>query len=154
MQNGTSRILRQRFGEQRLAGTGRPDQQNVALLDLDIGEWIGLKRRGRIRRRRALQDALEMIVDRDRERLLRDVLADHILVERAPNLRRLRNANGRRLPARVFVQFLVEDAFADVDATVANVDAGTGDELAHLRVAFATEGAHGEVGSASHIVPA
>ena len=91
-----------------------------------------------------------MIVHRDRKRLLRDVLADDILVERAPDLRRLRHANGRRLPARVLVQLLVEDAFADVDATVANVDAGTGDELAHFRVAFATEGAHREVGSAGH----
>ena len=42
----------------------------------------------------------------------------------------------RRLPARVLVQLLVEDALADVDATVANVDARAGDELAHLGVAL------------------
>ena len=91
-----------------------------------------------------------MIVNRDRKRLLRDLLADHILIERAANLGRLRNPNIRGLPPRVFVQLLIEDALADVDATVANIDAGTGDQLAHLRVAFATEGAHCEVGSASH----
>ena len=53
--------------------------------------------------RSALQDALEMIMDRDRERLLRDVLADHILVERMPDIGRFRDANRRGLPARVFV---------------------------------------------------
>src|SRR5205085_7250960 len=112
--------------------------------------WIRLERRRTIRRR-ALQYAFEMIVDRNRERLLRDVLSDHILVERTADIRRLRHPNGRRLPASVFVQFLVENAFADVDATVADVNAGTGDEFTHLRVAFATERAHGEVGSARHI---
>ena len=94
-----------------------------------------------------------MIVNRDGKRLLRDLLADHVLVERAPDLGRLRNADVRRLPPRVFVQLLVEDAFADVDAAVANVDAGTGDELAHLRVALAAEAAHREVGSAGHGYP-
>ena len=92
-----------------------------------------------------------MIVNRDRKRLLGDVLADDILIERAPDFRRLRHTNIGRLTARVLVEFLIEDAFADVDATVANINAGPGDEFAHFRVAFATEGAHGEVGSAGHI---
>ena len=91
-----------------------------------------------------------MVVDGDRKGLLRDVLPDDILVEGSPDFRRFRDPNSRRLPPGVFVQFLVEDAFADIDATVANVDPGTGDELAHLGVAFAAEGAHCEVRSACH----
>ena len=142
--------LGERLGEQRLAGAGRADQQDIALLDLDIGERIRLKRGRGVGRRRALQDALVMIVHRDGERLLREVLPDDILVERAADLRRLRHANGRGLPARVLVQLLVEDAFADIDAAVADVNAGAGDELAHFRVAFAAEAAHGEIGGACH----
>ena len=38
--------LGQRLGEQRLAGAGRADEQNVALLDFDIGERIGLESSG------------------------------------------------------------------------------------------------------------
>src|SRR2546423_2515056 len=79
-----------------------------------------------------------MIVDRDRERLLCDVLPDHVLVERMPNVRWFRHPNSRGLPARILVQFLVEDAFADVDATVANIDPGSGDQFAHLGVAKAS----------------
>ena len=100
--------------------------------------------------RAGLQDALVMIVHRDGERLLGDVLADDVLVERAADFDRLRHANGRRLPARFLVQFLIENAFADVDAAVANVNAGPGDEFAHLGVALATEGAHRQVGGAGH----
>ena len=91
--------FRQRFGEQRLARAGRTDQKDVAFLDLDIGERIGLKRGRRIGRRRALQDALEMIVHRDRERLFRDVLTDDILVERTPDIGRLRHSNGATIAA-------------------------------------------------------
>jgi hypothetical protein len=91
-----------------------------------------------------------MIVNGDGQRLLRDVLPNDVLVEGMANVDRLRHADSGRLASSVLVQLLVEDAFADVDATVANVDARTGDEFAHLCVAFAAEGAHGEVGSARH----
>ncbi len=84
----------ERLGEQRLARAGRSDQEDVAFLDLDIGERIGLKSRGCIGRRRALQDTLEMIVHRHRKCLFRYVLTDDILVERMPDLRRLRHADG------------------------------------------------------------
>src|SRR5947207_98723 len=94
-----------------------------------------------------------MIVNRDRERLFGDVLADNILVERSPDVGRLGHADVRRLPPRVLVQLLIEDTFADVYAAIANVDTGTGDELSDFGVAFATEGAHREVGSASHNFP-
>src|SRR5689334_17131792 len=93
-----------------------------------------------------------MVVDRDRERLLRDVLADYILVERTADFRRFRHPHGRGLAPRVFVQLLIEDTLANVDATVADVDTRPGDQFAHLRVALATEAAHCEVRGASHLV--
>src|SRR5207237_10350395 len=78
-------------------------------------------------------------------------LADDGWVERRAAIRRFGPADVSRLAARTFIERLVEDAFAGVDATVANIDAGTGNQLAHLGVAFATKRAHGEIGSAGHI---
>src|ERR1022692_5315682 len=94
-----------------------------------------------------------MVVNCDRQRLFGDVLADHILIERTPDFDGFRNADGRRLTARILVKLFVENALADVNATVADVDARTGDELAHLGVALATKRAHCEVGSPRHIIP-
>src|SRR6266487_4567988 len=94
-----------------------------------------------------------MIVDRHRKRFLGDILADDVLIEQAADLHRLRHTNGGRLASRVFVKFFVEDALADVDAAVANVNARPGDQLAHLGVAFATKRAHGQVRGAGHIFP-
>src|SRR5262245_19294570 len=93
-----------------------------------------------------------MIVHRHRKCLLGGLLTDYILIESFPNLCRLRHADVRRLTPGVFVEFFIEDAFANVYAAVANVDARACDELAHFGVAFATEGAHGEVRSAGHML--
>ena len=41
---------RQRLGEQRLAGAGRADQQDVALVDLDVVRRLALRRRRPVRR--------------------------------------------------------------------------------------------------------
>ena len=92
-----------------------------------------------------------MIVHCHGKRLFRDVLANHIFIQRAPDFCWLRHANIRRLTPGIFVEFLIEDAFANVDATIADVDAWPGDQFANLRVALATKRAHGEVGSAGHI---
>src|SRR5215510_7262037 len=93
-----------------------------------------------------------MVVHRHRKCLLGDVLPDHILIESFPNLCRLRHANVRRLTPGVFVELLVENAFANVDAAIANINPGACDELADFSVAFATEAAHGEVRSACHML--
>ena len=92
-----------------------------------------------------------MIVHRHRKRFLSDILPDYILIERAADFHRLWHTNVGRLASRVFVELLVEDALADVDAAVANVNAWTGDQLAHLGVAFTTKRAHGQVRGAGHI---
>src|SRR5881628_209181 len=61
---------RQRLSEQRLADARRADQHDVALVELDVvvAARVGV-------------DALVMVVDRDSERLLRPLLADHVLVQ-------------------------------------------------------------------------
>src|SRR3546814_14551773 len=64
---------RQCFGEQRLAGTGRADQQNVRLGDLDA--FTALQRQ-----------TLVVVVDGDRQNLLGGVLADDVLVQRRTDL--------------------------------------------------------------------
>ena len=92
-----------------------------------------------------------MIVHRDRKRLLCDFLADHILIEGAPDLHRFGHPDIGGLTACVFVELLVENALADVDAAVADIDARAGNQFTHLSVAFATERTHCEVGGAGHI---
>ncbi len=82
---------------------------------------------GRIGRRARLQNALEMVVDRDRKRLLRDLLPDHVLIERSADVDRFWNADGRGLPPRIFIQFFIEDALTNVDAAVADVNARASD---------------------------
>src|SRR5438046_6947763 len=91
-----------------------------------------------------------MVMDRDRKGFFRDVLPNDILVERSANFRRLRHPNGRRLPPSVFVQLFIEDAFANIDTTVANIDPGTGDQLADLGMALPAERAHRYVRSPGH----
>ena len=113
---------RQSPGQQRLAGTGGPDQQNVAFLDLDLGERTKLVNRA-VERRTVLQDALVVIVHRNREDLLGFLLADDMLVEFTHDLRGLGHADGGLLLPRLVVEFLVENPFADGDAAIANVDA-------------------------------
>src|SRR4029079_10479550 len=93
-----------------------------------------------------------MVVHRNRKSLLRAVLPDHILVESFSNLCRLRHPNIRGLTPGVFVELLIQNTFANVDAAIANINAWACNELAHLSVAFATEGAHGEVRSARHML--
>ena len=120
---------RQRLRQQRLAGAGRPDQQDVALGELDI---VFLD---------AGVEPLVMVVDRNRQNLLGEILPDHVLIEDLPDLVR-----GRELvlvgPCRVGGRpLLADDVVAELDALVANEHRRTGDELPHLVLALAAEGA-------------
>jgi hypothetical protein len=129
---------------------GRPDEQDVALFDLHIRKRIHVDRRTATSHGTVVHDPLVVIVDRDTKDLLRAFLADDELIELPPNFDRLRHAQRRALPAHVITQFLVEDAFADVDARVADVHARAGDELAHFRVALPAETAHREIARSGH----
>ena len=120
---------RERLRQQRLAGAGRADEQDVRLLELDVVDRV------------AGVDPLVVVVDGDREDLLGLLLADDVLVERSLDLRRVRELGGLRLGARRLEHLLLDDLLAEVDALVADVDALARDELADLLLALAAEAA-------------
>ena len=68
--------LGQRLGQQRLAGAGGADQQDVGLAELDVVDGV------------AGVDALVVVVDRDGEDLLGLLLADDVRVELVLDLAR------------------------------------------------------------------
>ena len=91
-----------------------------------------------------------MVVHGHRKHLFGAVLTDDMLVQRTADLHRLGHAQGVGLFAFLLAQFFVEDAFAHIDAAVADVDAGSRDEFAHLRVAFSAKTTHCEIRCAGH----
>ncbi len=111
--------------EQRLSRTGRPDQQDVRLRQLDV---IVLA---------LVFEAFVVIVNRDREHLLGVVLADHIVVENLAEFLRCRDAVARLLQRGLGL--LVDDVLAQLDALVADEHTRSGNELAHLVLVFAAE---------------
>ena len=98
----------------------------------------------------SVDDTLVVVVDGDRERPLGVLLPDAVLVQLALYGRRLGDFELGRGALGVRRKFLVQHALADVDAVVADIDPGTGDELLHLGVGFAAEGAEREIVRASH----
>ncbi len=78
-----------------------------------------------------------MVVDGHRERSLRAVLADHVLVENLVYLARLRQR--RDVKGRWGDELLVDDLVTEIDAFVADVDARAGDQLLDLSLGLATE---------------
>src|SRR5256885_1096397 len=66
---GHAELLGERLREERLARTGRPDEEDVRLLQLDLARLA------------ARLDPLVVVVDGDRQDLLGPLLADHVLVE-------------------------------------------------------------------------
>ena len=87
-------------GKQGLARTGRPDHQDVALLDLDFrvrildAAWRFLVAKRRLSH--FLENALVMVVNGDGQRLLGVLLADAMLVELALDFGRLGNVDALR----------------------------------------------------------
>ena len=78
----------ERLGEQRLAGAGGADQQDVRLRQFDVVVLGGVVQ------------ALVMVVNGDREHLLGVLLADDIVVENLADFVRRRHAVLGVLPAR------------------------------------------------------
>ena len=111
----------QRLGQQRLAGTGRADQQDVGLRQLDVLVLLGVVQ------------ALVVVVHRDREHALGAELADDVVVEHLADLRRRRNAVVG-LHHRGFV-FLADDVHAEFDAFIADEHGRAGDQLADFVLA-------------------
>ena len=80
MANGTLRMRASVCASSVLPRAGGAEQQDVRLLQLDVVASPTLR-----------VDALVVVVDRDREDLLRALLADHVLVEDRLDLGRLRD---------------------------------------------------------------
>src|SRR5829696_3448597 len=120
--------LGQRLGQQRLAAAGRAEQQDVGLLQLEV-LFLGLHH----------LHALVVVVDGDGERALGRLLADDVLLQDRVDLLRLRQVlDVERAGAR---ELLVDDLVAEIDALVADVDAGAGDQLLHLALRLSAEAA-------------
>ena len=116
----------ERLREERLAAAGGAEEQDVRLLQLDVGVAV-----------RAGLHALVVVVDRDREDLLGLLLADDVVVQVLVDLTGLRELVELHLGA--LRELLLDDLVAEVDALVADVDAGTGDELLDLLLALPAE---------------
>ena len=71
---------RERLRQQRFTGTGRADQQDVRLRELDV---VVLGR---------VIEALVVVVDGDREHFLGVVLTDHVIIENLADFLRGRDA--------------------------------------------------------------
>ncbi len=112
----------------RLAAAGGAEQQDVGLLQLDV-----------LVRLLSHLDALVVVVDGDRERPLRLVLGDDVVVEARVDL--LRTRERLEIEMRGSRELLVDDLVTEIDALVADVDAGTGDQLLDLALALAAKGA-------------
>ena len=118
---------RQRLRQQRLARAGRADQQDVRLRELDV-VVLG-----------AMGQALVVVVHGDRQHALGVVLADHVIVEHLADVARRRHAVARLDQRRLVL--LTDDVHAELDAFVADEDGRTGNQLPHLVLALAAEGA-------------
>src|SRR6185369_9544045 len=116
---------RQRLRQQRLARTGRTDQQDVRLREFDV-VVLGL-----------VIEPLVVIVDGDREHLLGVALADHVVVQHLADFLRRRDAVAR-LHQRGLV-LLTDDIHAKFDALVADEYGWTRDEFADFVLALSTE---------------
>src|SRR2546423_2120103 len=123
---------RQRLRQEGLAHAGGTDQQDVALVELDL-RLAPLVR----------VDALVMVVDRYGERLLRLFLADHVLVQHVLDLGGDGDLRDRLGDLALLV--LRQDLVAEGDALIANVDRRAGNELPNRVLRLAAEGAAEEL---------
>ena len=116
---------RQRLRQQRLARTGRTDQQDVGLRQFDV-VVLGL-----------VVEPLVVIVDGDRQHLLGMALADDVVIENLADFLRRRNPVAR-LHQRGLV-LLADDIHAEFNAFVADEYGWARDQLADFVLALATE---------------
>src|SRR5712692_8908348 len=118
---------RHRLREQRLAGSGGADQEDIRLGELDF-----------VVLREVLQ-ALVVVVYRDRKDLLGEFLPDHVLVQYPADFPGRRQVGFGGLAALVRGAFLADDVVAQLDALVADEHRRPGDQLPHLVLALAAE---------------
>src|SRR5262249_16615477 len=118
--------------QQRLPRAGRPDEQDVRFLDLDIRAFV------------AERQSLVVVVDRDGQDALAKLLADDVLIELRDDLARRGDAGEERLGRSAPRLPLVQDRLAEVDALATDVNvAGPLDERTYVAVALAAERTEG-----------
>ena len=86
-------------------------------------------------------DPLVVIVDSDGQLLLGPLLSDDVLIEELLDLFRLGKGAGAFQRTRLILAVLGDDVQADVDAFVADVDRGTGDQLLDVALRLVAEAA-------------
>ena len=120
-------------GQQGLAAAGRADQEDVRLVELDLGVVL-----------LGVDEPLVVVVDGHREDLLGPVLVDHVGVELFLDLAGRGDVGEERLGDPPPAPLLVEDRLAELDAFAADVDvAGPLDERADVAIALPAERAIG-----------
>src|SRR5207253_1088665 len=118
----------QRLRQQGLAGAGRADQQDVALVDLDVAGDV------------TLAEALVVVVDGDRQDALGPLLANDVGVELLLDGARRRDVGEGRPGAGAAAFLLVDDRLAQLDALAADVNvAGAFNEWPDLAVILPAE---------------
>ena len=98
---------------------------------------------------RADLHALVVVVDGDREDLLRLLLTDDVVVQELVDLTRL----GQLVEAELggLGELLLDDLVAEIDALVADVDAGAGDQLLDLLLRLAAERALQQIAAVTEL---
>ena len=139
MAKGTLSMRAKRLCQERLAATGGTEEQDVRLGQLDA--VLGGGRTG--------LHPLVMVVDGDREDLLCVLLADDVVIEELEDLPRLGEVLEGQLGG-VFA-LLGDDVVTQVDALVADVHAGAGDEFLDLLLRLAAEAALDQVPALSEL---
>ena len=127
---GDGEELGERLREQRLAGAGRADQEDVRLGQLDL-----------VAAARLLLDLdpLVVVVDRDRELLLGLLLADDVFVEELLDVLRDRERGGAGAAACFELVVVGDDVVADLDALVADEHSRARDQLADVVLVLVAE---------------
>ena len=130
----------QGLGQQRLAAPGRTQEQDVGLGQLHVVVVAGVV---------SGLDPLVVVVDGDRQDLLRVLLTDHVVVQELVDLLGL----GKLLEGEFggVGQLLGDDVVAQFDALVADVDPGTGDQLLDLLLRLAAEAALHQIATVSEL---
>jgi hypothetical protein len=80
-----------------------------------------------------------VVVDGNGKGALGALLSDHVFVQDLPDLLRLRQV--LQLEGRGGRQLLIDDLVTEVDALVADIDAGSGDQLLYLSLRLSAEAA-------------
>ncbi|MMZ63960.1 hypothetical protein D1872_262510 [compost metagenome] len=111
--------------EERFARTGRPQEKDITLLQLDI---IVLALR---------IHPLVMVVNRHGERLLRLLLTDNVLIQNIADFHRFRNF----LQIELFLmsELFLHNLRAQFNTFVTYINARSGNQLADLFLRFAAE---------------